>query len=154
VIPHTVPAAGGVETVNLYGRAIETDCEAGNQKHRHLSGGKGVFNAAAITGESGPLFVSEGALDTLALVAAGYPRSVAIFGKSTPRGFWEWIADIETLVLAFDTDESGLTARSTIGTQALLCGKTVCYVGEIEYGAQKDANAAWCAAELAVNMQE
>jgi len=86
VFPHTTPAG---RLVNLYGRAVGTAEEVPKAKrHDHLPGEKGYFNAAALLAGAGPLWVCEGAFDALALLAAGVPRVVAIFGVQGWRGAW------------------------------------------------------------------
>ena len=78
VFPHTTPEGC---LVNLYGRAVGTAEQVPNAKrHDHLPGVKGYLNAAALQAGAGPLWVCEGAFDALALLAAGVPRVVAIFG--------------------------------------------------------------------------
>ena len=42
--------------------------------------------------------MAEGAFDALALIAAGLPRTIAIFGKSGWR--WDWARGIDELVVA------------------------------------------------------
>ena len=59
------------------------------KRHDHLPGTKGYFNAAALHAGTGPLWVCEGAFDALALLAAGVPRVVAIFGVQGWR--WDWV---------------------------------------------------------------
>ena len=78
VFPHTTPEG---RLVNLYGRAVGIAEQVPKAKrHDHLPGIKGYCNAAALQAGAGPLWVCEGAFDTLALLAAGVPRVVAIFG--------------------------------------------------------------------------
>jgi DNA primase len=78
VFPHTTPEGC---LVNLYGRAVGTAEQVPKAKrHDHLPGVKGYLNAAALQAGAGPLWVCEGAFDALALLAAGVPRVVAIFG--------------------------------------------------------------------------
>jgi len=52
---------------------------------------------------TGPLWVCEGAFDALALMAAGVPRVVAIFGVQG----WRWAREVRELVLARDADAAG-----------------------------------------------
>ena len=86
VFPHTTPAG---RLVNLYGRAVGTEEQVPKAKrHDHLPGVKGYFNAAALQVDTGPLWVCEGVFDALALLAAGVPRVVAIFGVQGWR--WDW----------------------------------------------------------------
>jgi DNA primase len=78
VFPHTTPDG---RLVNLYGRAVGTAAQVPKAKrHDHLPGEKGYCNAVALQAGTGPLWVCEGAFDALALLAAGIPRVVAIFG--------------------------------------------------------------------------
>lgn len=84
VFPHTTPEG---RLVNLYGRAVGTAAEVPKAKrHDHLPGKKGYFHAAALLAGAGPLWVCEGPFDALALLAAGIPRVVAIFGVQG----WRW----------------------------------------------------------------
>ena len=78
VFPHNTPDG---RLVNLYGRAVGTAEQVPKAKrHDHLPGAKGYFNTAMLQAGAGPLWVCEGACDALALLAAGVPRVVAIFG--------------------------------------------------------------------------
>ena len=53
----------------------------------------------------GPLWVCEGAFDALALLAAGVPRVVAIFGV---QGWcWAWAEHVGAFVFALDADTAG-----------------------------------------------
>ena len=103
VFPHTTPDGS---LVNLYGRAVGTAAQVPKAKrHDHLPGAKGYFNAAALHPGEGALWVCEGAFDALALLAAGVPRVVAIFGVQGWR--WDWVRDIRELVFALDADTAG-----------------------------------------------
>jgi DNA primase len=103
VFPHTTPEG---RLVNLYGRAVETAEQVPKAKrHDHLPGEKGYFNAAALQAAAGPLWVCEGAFDALALLAAGVPRVVAIFGVQDWR--WDWVREMRELVFALDADAAG-----------------------------------------------
>jgi DNA primase len=84
VFPHTTPDGC---LVNLYGRAVGTAEQVPKAKrHDHLPGVKGYFNATALQEGFEPLWVCEGAFDALALLAAGVPRVVALFGVQG----WRW----------------------------------------------------------------
>ena len=142
VFAHTGP---GGEVVNLYGRAVGSEVPK-VLRHDHLSGTKGVFNAAALHGE-GPLFVCEGAFDALSLIAAGHPRAVAIFGVDGWR--WEWAREVQQLVFAMDADKAGAKWRE-LARQAVPRGKEVAYLPAEAYGGHKDANEAWAAGVLRI----
>jgi len=148
VFPHTNPAG---EFVSLYGRAVgdafATPYEK-SLKHDHLPGAKGYFNAQALAGASEPVTVCEGAFDALALIAAGAPRVVAIFGVNGWR--WDWAKDARELVFALDADSAGLAGFRELARAAALRGKRVAYLEPDAYGGEKDAAAAWRAGALAL----
>ena len=138
VVPHTTPEG---RLVNLYGRAVAKGEVPKALKHDHLKGNKGWFNARVLVRGEGPLYVCEAPLDALALVAAGYERSVAIYGTHGWR--WDWIPrDVRRIVLATDADEGGEKAREKIGGEARMRGIEVAYLDAKSYGGEKDAAAA------------
>jgi Toprim domain-containing protein len=144
VFPHTMPDG---RLVNLYGRAVGTAEQVPKVlRHDHLPGTKGYFNAVALhTGES-PLWVCEGAFDALALLAAGVPRVVAIFGV---QGWcWAWAREIRALVFALDADAAGQQQWQALARQAVLRGKQVAVLPEAAYGGRKDVSEAWAAGVL------
>jgi hypothetical protein len=146
VFPHTTP--DGV-VVNLYGRAVGTAEQVPKAKrHDHLPGTKGYFNAATLHAGAGLLWVCEGAFDALALLAAGVPRVVAIFGVQGWR--WEWVREVRELVFALDADAAGQQQWRQLARQAALWGKRVAGLEPAAYEGHKDASAAWAAGVLAV----
>jgi DNA primase len=145
VFPHTTPDGN---LVNLYGRAVGTAEQVPKAKrHDHLPGVKGYFNAAALQGGAGPLWVCEGAFDALALLAAGVPRVVAIFGVQGWR--WDWVREVRELVFALDADAAGQQQWRQLARQAALRGKRVAGL-PVAYGGYKDVNEAWMAGGRAV----
>jgi len=121
VFPHTTPDG---RLVNLYGRAVGPAEQVPKAKrHDHLPGEKAYFNAAALQAGAGPLWVCEGAFDALALLAAGGPRVVAIFGVQGWR--WDWVRDVRELVFALDADAAGQQQWRALARQAALRGKRV-----------------------------
>src|SRR5712692_10598457 len=135
--------------MNLYGRAVGTTEQMPKAKrHDHLPGAKGYFNAAALQAGAGPLWVCEGAFDALALLAAGMPRVVAIFGVQGWR--WEWVRAVRALVFALDADTAGQQQWRQLARQAALRGKRVAVLEPAAYGGHKDVNEAWVAGTLAV----
>ena len=146
VFPHTTPDG---RLVNLYGRAVGTAEEVPKAKrHDHLPGEHGYFNAAALPAGAGPLWVCEGAFDALALLAAGVPRVVAIFGVQGWR--WVWAKEVRELVWALDADAAGQQQWRQLAREAALRGKRVAVLPPAAYGGYKDASAAWAAGVLAV----
>jgi DNA primase len=81
---------------------------------------KGFFNAAALQGDAGPLWVCEGAFDALALLAAGVSRVVALFGVQGWR--WDWVREVRELVFALDADIAGQQQWRQLTRQAALRG--------------------------------
>ena len=146
VVPHTTPEG---RLVNLYGRAVGTDAEVPKAKrHDHLPGEKGYFNAAALLAGAGPLWVCEGACDALALLAAGVPRVVALFGVQGWR--WDWVREVRALVFALDADAAGQQQWRALAREAALRGKRVAVLEPTAYGGWKDINEAWVAGVLTV----
>jgi DNA primase len=146
VCAHTTPEG---HVVNLYGRAVGTASQVPKAtRHDHLPGAKGYFNAAALQEDAGPLWVCEGAFDALALLAAGVPRVVAIFGVQGWR--WEWAREVRELVFALDADAAGQQQWRQLARQAALRGKQVRVLPTAAYGGYKDVNEAWAAGVLAV----
>jgi len=144
VFPHTTPEG---RLVNLYGRAVGTAEQVPKAKrHDHLPGEKGYFNATALQAGAGPLWVCEGAFDALALLAAGVPRVVAIFGVQGWR--WDWAREVRELVLALDADAAGQQQWRTLARQAALRGKRGAVLPVAAYGGCKDVNEAWAAGVL------
>jgi hypothetical protein len=135
--------------VNLYGRAVGTAEQVPKAlRHDHLPGTKGYFNAVALQHGIGPLWVCEGALDALALLAAGVPRVVAIFGVQGWR--WAWAREVRELIFALDTDVTGQQQWRQLARQAALRGKQVAVLPAAAYGGCKDVSEAWAAGVLAV----
>ena len=148
VFPHTTPDG---RLVNLYGRAVGTAEQVPKAKrHDHLPGAKGYFNATALLGDAGPLWVCEGAFDMLSLLAAGVPRVVAIFGVQGWR--WDWAREVRALVFALDADPAGQQQWRQLGRQEALRGKQVAVLSAAAYGGYKDVSAAWAAGVLAVGV--
>src|SRR6266851_6491563 len=146
VFPHTTPDGG---LVNLYGRAVGTAERVPKAtRHDHLPGQKGYCNATALQAGNGPLWVCEGAFDALALLAAGVPRVVAIFGVQGWR--WDWVRGVQELVFALDADAAGQQQWRQLARQAALRGKQVHVLEPAAYGGCKDVSEAWAAGVLAV----
>jgi len=147
VFPHTTPDG---RLVNLYGRAVGTAEQVPKAKrHDHLPGEKGYFNAAALQVGASPLWVCEGAFDALALLAAGVPRVVALFGVQGWR--WAWARQVRELGFALDADAAGQQQWRQLARQAALRGKGVAVLEPAAYGGYKDVNEAWMVGVLAVS---
>jgi hypothetical protein len=146
VCPHTTPDG---QVVNLYGRAVGTAEHVPKAaRHDHLPGAKGYFNAAALQEDAGPLWVCEGAFDALALLAAGVPRVVALFGVQGWR--WDWVREVRELVFALDADAAGQQQWHQLARQAALRGKRVAVLPAAAYGGCKDVSDAWATGVLTV----
>ena len=133
--------------VNLYGRAVgRAEQVPKATRHDHLPGTKGYFNAAALHGGDDPLWVCEGAFDALALLAAGIPRVVAIYGV---QGWcWPWARDVGALVFALDAYAAGAQQWQALARHAVLRGKQVAVLPPDAYGGCKDVSEAWAAGVL------
>jgi len=137
VFPHTNPAG---EVVNLYGRAVGSNEKVPKEeRHDHLPGVKGVFNAKALTSDT--VFICEGVFDALSLMAAGYHDAVAIFGVDGLR--WEWVK-AKRIVFCLDQDEAGERWRD-LAWEGVLLGKEVYFLPKEAYSGHKDLNEAWMA---------
>src|SRR2546427_3622731 len=88
-----------------------------------------------------------GAFDALALLAAGVPRVVALFGVQGWR--WDWVREVRELVFALDADAAGQQWRQ-LARQAALRGKRVAVLPAAAYGGCKDVSEAWATGVLAV----
>jgi len=135
----------------LYGRAVGDAFGSGYEKslkHDHLPGAKGYFNAQGLAGAGEPVTVCEGAFDALALIAAGAPRVVAIFGVNGWR--WDWAKDAREFVFALDADTAGQASFRDLARGAALHGKRVAYLEPEAYGGEKDVAAAWRAGVLSL----
>lgn len=116
VFPHTNTSG---EIVNLYGRAVGTNEKVPKQdRHDHLPGAKGVFNAKALQQDT--CYITEGAFDALSLISAGYENTAAIFGVANIR--WEWIKS-NTIGLCLDNDSAGQQACQQIAAAGIMRGK-------------------------------
>ena len=134
VLPHTEPQG---RIVSLYGRRID-----GGEtfKHYHLGERpKGFLNAQAVNGAE--VWLTEGAFDALALMAAGIPNAAAVFGVNGIR--WDWLKGVRRIVLALDADDAGRKAILEHARQALMRGVEVLAVMPEELGPAKDIAEAW-----------
>lgn len=140
--PHTTPTG---KLVNLYGRSVEFTEEVPRKyRHDHLPGDKAIFNAPAIarareTGEA--LYVCEGPVDALAIMASGRPNAVAIFGVYGFR--WRWFVGVHRVVLALDNDQAGHDAMMRVLPEAREAADIVEKAPAVLYGGCKDLGDAW-----------
>jgi len=140
VFPHALP---GGEIVNVYGRSTVQNIDK-DRRHRHLPRPKGLFNAAALA-LPGPLWIVEGVFDALALMAAGVPKVIAIFGLN---GFdWKWIGRNE-LIVALDHDDAPDAPAKILMREAAYRGLKVRRLPAEAFGSSKDAADAWAAGTL------
>jgi hypothetical protein len=144
VAPHMTPDG---ELVNVYGRRIDGRDVL---KHRHLGfGPAGLFNAEAVRGSDGALWIAEGVFDAISLALAGVERPVAIFGLGRMR--WGWISPAQReIVLAVDTDAAAGAAADRFLREATMRGHIVSRLTAEEMGGHKDANEAHVAGALAI----
>ena len=74
----------------------------------------------------------EGAFDALALLAAGMPCVMVIFGVQGWR--WDWVRDVRELVFALDADTARQQPVQQFARQAVLRGKRAAGVPAAAYG--------------------
>lgn len=139
VFPHTNTDG---EIINLYGRSVELGAPVRKEnRHDHLPGNKGIFNAHAII-ESGrsylPLYICEGPFDAVSLLEAGAHHAIAIFGVNGWRA--EWINSLHCIVLAMDNDKAGVAATHKLERRAAPAADIVQKLGKAAYGDATDAN--------------
>ena len=158
VTPHTTapggsssgdsPDGGHPRLVNLSGRYLG-ECEQG-KRHRHVGGNPtALFNASAIAEGSGPLVLCEGPLDALSFIEAGHARTVAL--HNTDGVPWTALrGNAETLVFAFDADDTGTEDGEERAREAVLRGYEAHVLpdGEGTYGGHSDPNEALQAGAL------
>lgn len=150
IFPHTDPAG---RVINFFGRAT-VDPVDGGRWFAHLrrddrKGCRGLFNALAIRQYTGPLYICEGPFDAASLVAAGYPRTVAMFGTDF-SAFTHWLDDVDSVVLALDNDAAGRKSAMALAGSLHLLGKEIEILDPEVYGGHKDMNAAWVAGDLSL----
>lgn len=131
---------------SLYGRALNSDGSV-SWKSDYLFGDTSLFNAQAIDNGSGPLFICRDALDALALIEIGYPRTMAFPDVSNWR--WEWTRNANQIVFAIDTDRADAPLRN-IALQAMNRCKQVFYLPSEACGGHENAYEAWAAGVLQV----
>ena len=134
----------------LDGRAVGTAEQVPKAKrHDHLPGEKGYFNAAALQAGTGPLWVCEGAFDALALLAAGVPRVIAIFGV---HGWcWAWARAFPRAGLRLGCGCRRATAVAGARAAGRTPGKQVAVLPPHAYGGWKDVSEAWAAGVLCLD---
>lgn len=151
VAPHHSPDG---TVINLYSRVIETKQNRADkkQRHRHLPGEKGVFNAPALS--QPVVFVCEGVFDALSLLEAGYP-AVAIYGLDMNK--MDWIKAPTTpiakgpahqdVILCLDNDEAGREKAKSWAGMLITLGKSV-HILPLSEGS--DVNTEWRKGKLNV----
>ena len=150
VTPHTTPEG---RLVNLSGRFLGS-CDPG-QRHRHIGGNPtALFNASAIEDGDGPLVLCEGPLDALSFIEAGHDRTVAL--HNTDGLPWAALrGNAETLVFAFDRDDTGREDATERAREALIRGFDAHTLhDEDSYAGHGDPNDALQAGELTLDYLE
>ena len=150
VTPHTTPDG---QLVNLSGRYLG-DCPDG-KRHRHIGGNTtALFNAGAIGDGDGPLVLCEGPLDALSFIEAGWERAVAL--HNTDGVPWKALRGAaETLVFAFDRDDTGREDATERAREALIRGFDAHTLhDEDSYAGHGDPNDALQAGELTLDYLE
>lgn len=67
---------------------------------------------------SKPLVITEGEIDTLSVLEAGYPNVVSIIGGCHNMKWieynWDWLEQFNKIIVWFDDDEPGIKARTEV----------------------------------------
>lgn len=106
---------------------------------------KAPFLGTSLAG-SGALWMVEGAVDALALRAAGIDRVAALMGSSWAKLPW----NVSEVVLALDADATGRAQAQKMARQAAMLGKRVRILPPEAYGGAKDVAEAWQAGTLSL----
>ena len=123
--------------INLYGRVATDDCPK-KIRHDFLPGSKGIFNSKALTGKS--VFIVEGVMDALSLIAAGKPNVSAVFGTYGLR--WDSIR-ARNICIGFDPDQIGREAWEKVMDDGVSHGKKMFYLKKEMFQGYKDLNELW-----------
>lgn len=131
-----------VTTAHYIGRSIDPATEKGYRKMNNAGAQIDVFNARALEDQPGPVFVTEGAFDALAILETG-ARAVAINSTSN-TGLLLYIIDrAETpgpFILCLDSDDAGQRAQKELEEGLKARGLPV--IAADICGGQKDPNEA------------
>jgi DNA primase len=98
--------------------------EGGQPKELTLGPVAIPFNADALLGEPGDIYITEGAIDCLSLVEQGL-AAVAIPGAGNFRPAWVGLFEGWQVVLAFDADEPGRRATERVAALFAAEGRAV-----------------------------
>jgi hypothetical protein len=106
------------------------------QRHDHLPGTKGYFNAAALQHGTGPLWVCEGAFEALALL--GLLQACRVWWRLRVQGWWwVWAREVRELIFALDADTAGQQQWRALAREASLQGKRVAVLTGAAYGGRR-----------------
>lgn len=145
VTPHTTVEG---TLVSLCGRAVPP-CPEWLRK-RHVAGNPtGLFNASIIGREDRqPIVFCEGPMDALSFIEKGWERALALHGTSGVP--WEALRSTNTLVFAFDNDNTGQEDVRERAHEAVLRGHEAHVLPGEEgaYGGKEDPNEALQAGTL------
>ena len=76
-----------------------------------------LFNMNRVN-TTAPLLITEGEVDTLAAIQCGITNSVSIpLGAGNTHWIehnWEWLEQLESIIICFDNDEAGIKARKEV----------------------------------------
>ena len=80
------------------------------------------YNAKILNGESGPVYLCEGVIDTLTLIEAGFP-SVGVPGAANFKPAWVPLFQNKSVYVVFDADAAGEAGSAR--TIAMLTGQNI-----------------------------
>jgi Toprim-like len=104
------------------------------------------FNGGAIAvaaAEGLPVYLTEGPLDALALLAGGITTAVSVLGTSGVRVKWLARAGVRHVVACFDDDDAGRKGRAELAFAAAAIGVTVQMMPPAVLGECNDLGEFW-----------
>ena len=125
---------------SYFARDTRANIPSYQSKYNKLNVGPAqIFNAAALTTATGPVFVVEGEIDALSVIDVG-GVAVALGSASNWRKLCEILESRSPplLVLALDNDDAGNGAKAHLMS---ICNAYEIPFSTVGFGAQKDANA-------------
>jgi DNA primase len=112
------------QVLGLQARDTEWSKDRGGPKELTLGPVAIPFNADALLGEPGQVFITEGAIDCLSLIEQGF-SAVAIPGAGNFRREWVGLFEGWDVLLALDADPAGRAATDRIARLFNAAGQTV-----------------------------
>lgn len=124
--------------INLYGRAATKKCPK-KMRHTFLPGPKGIFNQRVLA-ECESVFIVEGYLDALSMIAAGHENTAAVFQVGGIP--WNLIKS-RSICFGFDPDQYESRPFKQALDEGVRIGKKVFYLSKEIFEGHVDLNHLW-----------